>query len=100
MVEQNQHLDEYPDNLSGIRGMLGYFVPPEPITWTGSPLVFPAFEETVTVDADGKLVGTPIVSYKECPVSTELNLKTNTCQGCTEGYEYVEEVSGRSLSVF
>ena len=37
VIEQYQHLDQYPDNLPGIREPLGGFVPPNPITWSGSP---------------------------------------------------------------
>jgi hypothetical protein len=87
-IEQNQHLDQYPDNMSGIREMLGGFVSPNPITWTGSPLFFPAYDETVTVDGEGSLVGTPIQTFKTCPSGEALIFTTNECEGCPPGSEY------------
>jgi hypothetical protein len=96
-IEQNQHLDEYPDNLPGIREPLGGFVPPNPITWSGSSLYFPAYDETVTVDGSGALVGTPIQGYKTCPDGEALNFTINKCQGCPEGSFYSPERKSCSL---
>merc|ERR1719199_716440 len=66
-VEQSQNLDQHPANVGGIRETLGDFVPPSPLTWSGSALQFPAYGETVTVDGGGALVGVPIQAFETCP---------------------------------